>query len=164
MRKNKLRCGDIIVESYYPEKENNRIAIVYCAGIPSKSNIEEIAAEYVKEGFIFFHPKYFGSWESYGDFSVSGSKKTIISFIEALRKGELKTIFFDKFEITMDKIILLGHSFGGSIALTAGAEIDVAGIVALAPVIDYTKQAKDKEMEKENLKETFNFIKKGFEN
>ena len=80
MRKNKLRYGKIVADSYYPSEKNNGAVIIFCAGIPGKSNYLELAKRYVDEGFTFIHPKYIGSWESYGNFSITKCKETIISF------------------------------------------------------------------------------------
>ena len=161
MKKNKLRHKKIIAESFYSEK-NNGIGIIFCPGIPGKSNYEDVVKKYVNDGFVFIQPKYIGSWESYGSFSVEKSRKTIIDFTNSLLKGETNTIFNESFDVDINKIYLLGHSFGGSIALCAGAESDVDGIIALAPVTDYKRQRE--ESGGESLSWLYKFIKKGFEN
>jgi dienelactone hydrolase len=163
MRKDKLRYGEIIADLYYPA-EHNKTVIIFCSGLPGRWNFEEIARKYVEKGFIFIHPKYIGSWESYGKFSVSSCKKTILLFVEGLKTGKIKTIFGKDFKIMPDKIFLLGHSFGGSIALSSGADLDINGIIALSPVIDYSKHARDKVLQEEDLSELFDFMKLGFEN
>ena len=160
--KNKLRFGDIVAESYYRENNNGK-AVVFCAGIPGISSYPDIAERYAAAGYIFIHPKYVGSWESYGGFSVEGCKKTIIDFVAALRQKQVKTIFGDIFNVVANKIYLLGHSFGGSVALSAGAELEDVGIIALAPVIDYKKQGNGEYLE-EKMDCLGNFILAGFEN
>ncbi len=162
MKKNKLRYKDIIAESYYPEKNNGKV-VIFCSGIPGTSSHLEMAKKYVNEGFVFIHPKYLGSWESYGNFSIEGCKKTIIDFVSALRDKKVKTVFGDDFNIEIKEIFLLGHSFGGSIALCSGSNLEVDGIVALAPVIDYRVQGKG-EYEEEKMDWIYSFIIAGFEN
>jgi len=162
MEKNKLRYGDIIAESYYL-KNNNGKAIIFCSGIPGTSSYQEIAEKYVSQGFIFIHPKYLGSWESYGSFNIEGCKKTIVDFVKALKNNEVKTIFNETFDIKIKEIFLLGHSFGGSVALCSGADININGIIALAPVIDYRVQGKE-EYGEEEMDWLYNFILAGFEN
>lgn len=162
MEKNKLRCGDIIAESYY-SKNNNGKAIIFCSGIPGTSSYIEIAERYVDEGFIFIHPKYLGSWESYGNFSIGGCKKTIVDFVNALKSNKIKTIFNKDFNLEIKEIFLLGHSFGGSVALCSGAELNINGIIALAPVIDYKIQGKE-EYEEEKMDWLYDFLVAGFEN
>ncbi|MBT3691116.1 prolyl oligopeptidase family serine peptidase [Candidatus Woesearchaeota archaeon] len=164
MRKNKLRYGKIVADSYYPSEKNNGAVIIFCAGIPGKSNYLELAKRYVDEGFTFIHPKYIGSWESYGNFSITKCKETIISFVGGLKAGKIKTVFNNSFDVSPKKIFLVGHSFGGSIALSTGAELDIDGIVALAPVVDYSVHAKDPNIREENLSGLFDFMKFGFEN
>ncbi|MEI6732247.1 MAG: prolyl oligopeptidase family serine peptidase, partial [archaeon] len=164
MKKNKLRFGDIIAESYYPKEGNNGKFIVFCPGLPGRSNYEDIAKIYVERGCVFIHVKYQGSWESYGRFTMPSCRKTIISFVEGLMKGEIKDIFGSSFDMVPKELFLLGHSFGGSIVLSAGADLKLDGIIALSPVIDYRKQAKDPIIEEEDLTELFDFIKFGFEN
>lgn len=162
MKKNKLRYEGIIAESYYLENNNGKV-IILCSGIPGTSSYIEIAEKYVKEGFIFIHPKYLGSWESYGDFSIENCKKTIIDFVNALKNKKVKTIFNKNFDIGIREIFLLGHSFGGSVALCSGADLDIDGIIALAPVIDYRVQGKE-DYEEEKMDWLYNFITSGFEN
>lgn len=162
MEKNKLRYGDIIAESYYPKNNNGKV-IIFCSGIPGTSSYLEIAEKYVNEGFIFIHPKYQGSWESYGNFSIEGCKKTIVDFTNALRNNKIKTIFNEDFNIEIKEIFLLGHSFGGSVALCSGADLNIDGIIALAPVIDYRIQGK-REYKEEKMDWLYDFINAGFKN
>ena len=162
MGKNKLRYGDIVAESYYLKNNNGKI-IIFCSGIPGISSYPEIAEKYVNEGFIFIHPKYLGSWESYGNFSIEGCKKTIVDCVKALRSNEVKTIFNKDFDIEIKEIFLLGHSFGGSVALCSGANLNIDGIIALAPVIDYRIQGNE-EYEEEKMDWLYDFIVTGFEN
>lgn len=162
MEKNKLRYGDIVAESYYLEKNNGNV-IIFCPGIPGTSSYIEMAEKYVKEGFIFINPKYLGSWESYGDFSIENCKKTFVDFVNALRDKEVKTIFGDDFDVEINGIFLLGHSFGGSVALCSGSDLNIDGIIALAPVIDYRVQGKE-ECEEEKMDWLYSFIIAGFEN
>jgi len=162
MKKNKLRYKNIIAESYYLENNNGKI-IVFCQGIPGSSSYMEMAKKYVEAGFIFIHPKYLGSWESYGDFNIETCKKTIVDFVNGLKSMNMKTIFNEDFEVPFKEIFLLGHSFGGSVALCSGAELDVDGIIALAPVIDYKVQGKEK-YEEEEMVGLYDFIQAGFEN
>jgi predicted esterase len=162
MEKNKLRFNEIIAESYYL-KENNGIAVIFCSGIPGNSSYPDIAEEYAKKGFIFIQPKYLGSWESYGSFSVDNCRKTILDFASALIENKVKTIFNNSFDLPIKEIYLMGHSFGGSIALCAGADLNIAGIIAIAPVIDYRVQGKEKYTE-EKMDWLYSFIVAGFEN
>jgi len=160
--KNKLRFGDIIADSYYQEK-NSGHAVIFCAGIPGTSSYPDIAEKYAAAGFIFIQPKYIGSWESYGRFSVEGCKNTIIDFIVGLQQKQVKTIFGDSFEVVINRIYLFGHSFGGSVALSAGAELANVGIIALAPVMDFGKQGNG-EYPEEKMNWLGDFISAGFEN
>jgi predicted esterase len=162
MEKNKLRYNKIIADSYYL-KENNKKAIVFCGGFPGSSNSSEVAEKYVQKGFIFVHPKYIGSWESYGLFSIENCKKTIIDFVNALRNKEVKTIFGEKFDLPIEEIFLVGVSFGASVALCAGAELDIKKIVALSPVINYQIQGNG-EYNEEKMENTEKFVLAGFEN
>jgi len=162
MKKNKLRSGKIVAESYYLEKNNGK-AVIFCSGIPGTSSYKEIAKPYIEAGFIFIHPKYLGSWESYGNFSIEGCKKTIIDFVNDLKNKKVRTIFGENFDVEIKEIYLVGHSFGGSVALCAGAELDTKGIIALAPVIDYRVQGKEN-YEEEKMDWLYSFITAGFEN
>ncbi len=163
MIKNKIRMGDIISESYY-KKDNNGLVIIFCMGIPSKSNFEELAKKYVDEGFVFIHPKYIGSWESYGDFSIKSCKETISSIVQGIRNKNLLSVFGEKIDLNVKKIFLLGHSFGGSVALTTGADLDIDGIIAQSPITDYRLHAKQKEYAEEDLLQLYDFLRLGFEN
>lgn len=162
MKKNKLRYREIIAESIYSEENNGKV-ILFCAGMPGSSSYFDVAERYTKQGFIFIHPKYIGSWESYGNFSIENSKKTIIDFVAALRRKEVKTIFEEEFDVKVKEIYLLGTSFGGSVALCAGAESDVEGIIALSPVINYQTQGNG-EYQEESMNDFLRFVKAGFEN
>jgi esterase/lipase len=163
MEKNKLRFKDIIADSCYLKK-NNGDMIIFCSGLPGTSSYSDIAQKYAEKGFIFIHPKYIGSWESYGKFSIPACKDTIVNFVNAIKVGNVKTIFNQEFNQKPKRIFLIGHSFGGSVALSAGAELDVEGIVVLAPVIDYKVHAKNNYGGEENLNGLYDFMRAGFEN
>jgi len=162
MLKNKLKYGKFIADSFYLEKHAKKV-IVFCQGIPGISSYEEMAREYVKEGFIFIHPKYIGSWESFGEFHIKNCRDSIIDFVNALFDKKVKTIFGQQFDLNFDKAFILGHSFGGSVALCAGADLNVDGIIAISPVINYRKHAKES-FKEEDLSGLFDLMKAGFSN
>lgn len=151
MKKIKIKIGEIIADYYYPDKEINNTLIIFCPGLPGSWKYEDFAKGFVSKGFSFIHPKYIGSWESFGRFSIKKCKKTI----EEILENKIKDGNFNK-------IFLLGHSFGGSISLVVGAEKNIEGIISLAPIIDFRMHNNNKN--ESDLRELFKYINNSFGN
>jgi len=107
-------------------------AVVYLHGNPGSPLTPEsqLADALLAEGLAVFRFNYRGLWGNDGDFSLANS---IVDFRNAmtflLADGAL-----EQHGIESDRVVLLGYSFGTSVALSGGrGDERVDGIVALAP-------------------------------
>lgn len=120
--------------------------------------------EYLRMGFVIILPEYIGTWGSYGINTLESCVDTILETIQFLKKGKAQNLLNGKnVAWKVKEIILLGGSFGGSVALIAGAKSKaIRKIIAVAPPTDY--RTHNKKYHEEDLNETWQTVKKGFEN
>lgn len=158
MKTIKLKFDKVIADLYCPNKNNKEILILFCPGFPGSWKYESFARSFTSQGFSFIHPKYLGSWESEGSFSIKGCRKTIEEILNSLQK-QLIDIFGSFVNLKFKKIFLLGHSFGGSISLSVGSQTKVDGIISLAPIIDF--KTHNYFGNESDLLELFEYVDKG---
>ncbi len=151
----KINFKGILCDIYYPEERYEGSLIIFCPGLPGSWKYEKFANYFSSNGFIFLHPKYYGSWESTGKFSISECKKTIEILID-LDKNKIKDIYGKTINLKINKVYLMGHSFGGSLSLALGAERFLAGIISLSPIIDF--ESHNDSGNESDLKSTFEYI------
>ena len=89
-------------------------------GFPGNENNFDLAHVIRRLGWNVFVFHYRGSWGSDGDYSFNNSLEDITAAIEFLGMESSKT----NYRCDPDKIVLLGHSFGGFGALIKAAEYD----------------------------------------
>jgi alpha-beta hydrolase superfamily lysophospholipase len=146
-----------------PENPNGKL-IINCSGLPSQPENKDLLAFFTEHGFICIHPKYEGTWESYGEFLDHSPADDITKVIDQVSKERALKSAYDGAMIPLpfNEIILFGSSLGASAALVAGAKSEhVHSIIALAPVIDLARQGKD-EVEEQDLTHLGKFLQDGF--
>jgi len=117
---------------HVPETGAPISTVVYLHGNPGSPLTPEsdLADALLAKGLAVFRFNYRGLWGNDGDFSLANS---IVDFRNAmaflLAEGTL-----EEHGIESDRIVLVGYSFGTSVALTGGhGDARVDGIVALTP-------------------------------
>ncbi|RLA03184.1 MAG: alpha/beta hydrolase [Gammaproteobacteria bacterium] len=102
-------------------------------GLPGNEKNLDLAQSLRRAGFnvLFFH--YSGAWGSQGDYSFSGLHKDVLAAFAFLRKNA------EQYLVDIEKISVVGHSFGGYAALRSGSIDDnlscVVGLSAANPAV-----------------------------
>jgi dipeptidyl aminopeptidase/acylaminoacyl peptidase len=141
----RIRFDGVLAYFYYLKQKGVRLGSVRCAvlcyglpGIPP-ARYHPLVERLVEKGFLVACPEYPGTYGSFGKCNFENAAEAVVKTIEFLRRGkavELRDL--KKLRWKAKEIILVGGSFGGSVALVAGAKSDaVRKIIAIAPVTDY---------------------------
>jgi len=149
----------------FPETQSKRKLIIICPGLPSQPENWDLMSKLAKMGFTNLTVKYQGTWESKGYFLKDSPVKDVISVIDKIIEKKTLISLYDNSTMSLDfdEIVLFGSSFGGSVALVAGAKHNqVRKIVANAPVTDYKLHGKDKNSKEQDLEKLGSFIKRGY--
>ena len=123
----------IFFEYLLPKKTENIPFIILCDGLPSVPYKHDLINLLANNGYGVLYPRYQGTWESDGTFLAEKPGKDISYLAMQLRKG----IILGKAKLNASYILLLGTSFGGSVALSLAADKNVDLIIALSPVLDF---------------------------
>lgn len=142
--------------------------MVFCYGLPSHpyqhspAKVEGL----IEEGFVLFYPNYVGTWGSYGTMSWENCVSTVLQSIDFLKGGKGENAY-NRSSIAWEvkDIVLVGGSFGGSVALVAGAKSkEIKNIVSVAAPTDWRDHSRIAEEPGEPIDELFNSIKRGWNN
>lgn len=116
--------------------DENKGTVVYASGVPQYVQKQHsFVSQILEAGYSLCIPKYYGTWESSGEFSVENSIKALQETISLIKTGKCKELYADN-TITWnkEKIILLGYSFGALPALKCNTE-DIYGTILVCPFI-----------------------------
>ena len=170
----KVRYGKILANLYFPgprrkyylNSKTPKRFLVFCYGLPGKPLDEnsETVKKFLKNDFVVVCPEYIGTFSSYGKFYIENTIETVLKTIKFIRKGEARELWsMQRCHWKTKDITLIGGSFGGSVALVAGAKSrGVKNIIAISSPIDWREHSKSKK--EENLEELYSIIKRGWEN
>lgn len=121
-------------------------AIILAYGMPGTPAHKDslFVRRAVADGFIVFVPHYIGTFESYGSFDIKNAVQTITKTATFVSRGMSENrLKGSTVNWTARTITLVGWSFGGSIALVAGAKSkEVDNIIAVSAPTDYKTHAK----------------------
>ena len=140
--------------------------IIFCYGLPSHpyqhhpAKVERL----IEEGYVLVYPKYRGTWESKGTMSWENCVSSIIQTVRAIKTGHAKEIYAGKrIEWSTKDIALVGGSFGGSIALVAGAKSkEIHKIIAVAAPINWRDHSRIRGERSEPIVELYDTIQQGW--
>lgn len=128
----KFRVGDIVGDAVLTTKKPKG-TIILCEGIPAVPERTRLMSTLSHAGFDVLLPRYKGSWESPGVFLSQSPALDIRLVCSSLTKG----IPVGARTIKSKKIILIGSSFGGAVAIGASDHPAVTRVIALSPIIDF---------------------------
>lgn len=135
---------DIVGEVLPPTRKTKKQRVVIVASgapsLPSKGSLLEFLS---KKGFWSIHFRYRGSWESDGTFLKNSPHLDIFDVIDQLPKGFTDTWTQKKYKINPDQIIVLSSSFGGSAGILASPDSRIDKVIAISPMLDWTKPGPD---------------------
>lgn len=153
----------ILTEFAFLEGTIPNHAVIMCEGLPVVPKRQEAIEFLADQGYLVFYPRYRGTWESDGEFLTQDPVEDISLLVELINSGKITELYNNKtFAFDIEKISVIGTSFGGSIALEAASINNVNKIVALSPVVDYKKF--NTQYPEEDLKHTGEFIERAFSN
>jgi len=132
------RFKEIVYEFTIPQGRQRGIVILL-NGMPSVPKLNDLLEILAANGYLTVFPRYQGTWESSGTFLAQSPVKDIQSLCnEILRKRKIVEVYTHReFKIITRNLILIGTSFGGSVALCAASWQSAKKIIALSPVIDW---------------------------
>lgn len=135
-------CVDGVAMSFW--KGGGDTTIVFASGFPQYvTGYHPFINTLVSLGYSVLVPKYGGSWESKGVFSVKTSVHSIDTAIQVVRSGLAQELFGNtSIDIPNKKVFLIGFSFGGLIALLSKEEVDKK--ILLTPFINLQLHGKEK--------------------
>lgn len=158
----KAYYGDIFFE--FLAHSNKRDSIIVLPGFPSSNLMDDIIYFLYKEGFNVFVPRYKGTYQSKGQFLKTNPVGDLIKFIDQLKKGKAISLWDNKvisFEI--NKVLLLGGSFGGSMALALAADSkEISKVILASPVWDFKEH--NRHGNEQDLDSLTCFVKKAYKN
>lgn len=142
-------ADDIVTEFLPPSRATKRQrVIIICGGMPGFPGKKDLLSHFSKKGFWAFNPRYRGTWESEGEFLKSSPHLDVLDVINQLPKGFMELWGGNKFKVEPDQIYIVGTSFGGPAALLASTDERVTKVIAISPVIDWTKRSPDEPLPK----------------
>src|SRR5215467_12626057 len=111
--------------------------IVLCDGMPSIPRKQPLMEFLAGKGYWVFYPRYWGAWESGGEFLERSPHLDILDVIDALPRGFRELAFRRPFKVSPDEVFVIGGSFGGAAAILASLDKRVTKVIANCPVIDW---------------------------
>lgn len=131
---------DIVCEFLPPTRPTKKQrVIIFADGMPTVPSKKTQLEYFSKKGFWVFHPRYRGSWESGGKLFSKSPHNDIVDVINGLSKKFIDLWNGKVYRLTADEIILIGSSFGGPAVILAGQDPRVNQVIAISPLIDWTK-------------------------
>lgn len=121
--------GFIVARIFSPGGQGPFPTVVLAHGFPGVQQNHDLAAHLQQSGYqaIVFH--YRGLWGSKGEFSVAHALEDARSVLAYLRHPDTAA----KYQFDLQRIALVGHSFGGFIALqTAAGDSGIAAAGSLS--------------------------------
>jgi pimeloyl-ACP methyl ester carboxylesterase len=149
---------DIVCEVAMPARQTGKVAIV-CPGAPAAPVRREVLDFLAAQGYVAFGMRYRGTWESGGIFLKNSPAKDVTDIIDYLAKEQsiIDAWTEQKVPVRFRYADLFGGSFGGPAVLLNSQHKKVRKVVALAPVVDWSKAGED-----ERFEDFVRFSKEGF--
>lgn len=150
---------EVLVGAWLNSSEVN---VILAPGLPQYLDKYHPFLTVIKDlGYNLFVPRYMGTFESGGNFSVENSVKTIESTIDLVLTGEGHDLYSGS-EISWNpkRVILIGFSYGALIALLQQKDIDKT--VLVCPFVSMKYHSPNSSGE--NVHRTLSFIERAYPN
>lgn len=153
----------ILSEFAFLEGTKPTHAIILCEGLPAIPKRQDVIEYLANQGFLVFQPRYRGTWESDGEFLLQSPLIDIQDVVEVIKSNNIQELFNMKtFIFDIQRISVIGTSFGGSVALSSISIPEVQKVVALSPVINF--KTFNTTYHEQDLKQIGEFILRAFTN
>lgn len=151
-------AGEIVAEIVLPERQTGRVVIL-ATGLPSSPSKGDLLRFFADQGYVAILPRYRGTWESGGIFLEHSPAQDITDTIDALASSPtlIDLATGESFSFRTKTFYLFGFSFGGPAAILNSTHPLVSKVVAVSPVLDWTREGEDEPFEKHIL-----FVTAGF--
>ena len=107
--------------------------IVLLHGLPGNERNLDLAQDIRRSGWNVLYMDYRGSWGSPGEFSFTHSVEDVTEVVAYLRDPAVAS----KYRINPKRLVLIGHSMGGFLAVEAAASDPSIEAVALISPVDF---------------------------
>src|SRR5215467_14036644 len=111
--------------------------IVLCDGMPSIPRKQPLMEFLAGKGYWVFYPRYWGAWESGGEFLERSPHLDILDVIDEIPRGFRELAFGRRFKVSADEVFVIGGSFGGAAAILSSLDKRVKKVIANCPVVDW---------------------------
>jgi dipeptidyl aminopeptidase/acylaminoacyl peptidase len=125
-------------------------ALILCDGMPSIPRKQPLMEFLAGKGYWVFYPRYWGAWESGGEFLERSPHLDILDVIDAIPRGFRDLAFGRRFRVVADEIFVIGGSFGGAAAILSSLDQRVTKAIANCPVVDWAILPKAEKAETSN--------------
>src|SRR3984957_13505224 len=103
---------EIVAEVVAPVRARRKArVIILCDGMPSIPRKQGLMEFLAGKGFWVIYPRWRGAWESGGEFMRRSPHEDVLDVIDELPHGLTEIAFGRRFELTPDKIFVIGGSF-----------------------------------------------------
>ncbi len=142
-------AGEIVAEIVLPVRQTGKVAII-ATGLPSSPSKGELLRFLADQGYVAIFPRYRGTWESEGYFLDQSPAQDIADVIDTLVKNQHITDLFtgQKIFLKAKTFYLFGFSFGGPAVILNSIHPRVKKVIAVSPVLDWSKEGEDEPFEK----------------
>lgn len=124
--------------------------IILCDGMPSMPRKQPLAEFLARKGYWVIYPRYRGAWESDGTFLARSPHLDILDCIDELPKALTDLAFGKTFQISPERIFIIGGSFGAPSAILCSLDPRVTRVIANCPVVDWSILASSEKAETAN--------------
>ena len=121
--------SDIHAMLYIPKGPGPHPLTIMLHGLPGGNKSEDIAQALRRVGMAALIFSYRGSWGSGGNWSYRNCYEDARSLCQQMRDPALAA----RYRLDPERILLLGHSFGGALALLTARDLDVRDLIVLSP-------------------------------
>ena len=141
--------GEIVAEIVLPLRQTGKIAII-AIGLPSMPSKGELLHFLAEQGYVAVFPRYRGTWESEGSFLDQSPARDIADVIDSLSAHPVVRDLATGQETRLRVMTfhLFGSSFGGPAVILNSEHPLVKKVIALSPVLDWSKEGEDEPFEK----------------
>lgn len=140
-------------------KSSGRKLIIFCPGLPQyTSSYHPFVQTLVDLGYDLLVPKYHGTWESDGIFSLAESLDSVYTALDVVVTGSMTELYgMTSINLPKGNPVLLGFSYGGLVARLI-VDRPIEKKVLLMPFADIGLHGSD------NLKNDLLFLNRAYQN
>ena len=160
----KVNQNGIIYDIAFPDVSKKTL-IILLPGLPEYPLPKQLMLDLANAGYFVIYPRYRGTFESDGEFLSRSPAYDILELLTFLEKTKKITELYSPSEklIEFSKVVVLGPSFGGSVALHLSQLTEkISKYLVFAPVLDFKSHGNIQS--EQDLKNLLRFLEQGYKN